>query len=292
MATIKTINATDLITDSRADINDNFSALNSDKIETSYLDTDNTLAANSDVKIPSQKAVKAYVDAGGNVNASTTTKGIVEEATQAEVDARTTTGATGARLFVNPGTLGSLPTSGQKDALAGTSGTPSSSNKYVTNADTGETGTSKVVRTKSTGKLDNSIIANLSTSGITTYNLTTASGTQNIAHGLGVIPTKVTLTAMLVNGGLTMQSFGGYTSSGNRSMVILMDEGGSSSSTDELYSSTTYGIACSFATGADPYSGVNTQRGIISVDATNIAIAWTKNNSPTGTATIMWEAQY
>jgi hypothetical protein len=105
MATIKTINETDLITDSRADINDNFSALNSDKIETSYLDTDNTLAANSDVKIPSQKAVKAYVDAGGNVNASTTTKGIVEEATQAEVDAGTTTGATGAKLFVTPDKL-------------------------------------------------------------------------------------------------------------------------------------------------------------------------------------------
>lgn len=105
MATIKTINATDLITDSRADINDNFSALNSDKIETSYLDTDNTLAANSDVKIPSQKAVKAYVDAGGNVNASTTSKGIVEEATQAEVTAGTDTGGTGAKLFVPPSKL-------------------------------------------------------------------------------------------------------------------------------------------------------------------------------------------
>lgn len=38
-------------------------------------------------------------------NASTTVKGIVEEATQAENDTRTTTGGTGARLFINPGTL-------------------------------------------------------------------------------------------------------------------------------------------------------------------------------------------
>lgn len=105
MATITTINAGDNITDSRTVINTNFSNLNSDKIETSTLDTDTTLAANSDAKIPTQKAVKAYVDAGGNVNASTTGKGIVEEATQAEVDAGTATGGTSARLYVNPSTL-------------------------------------------------------------------------------------------------------------------------------------------------------------------------------------------
>lgn len=105
MSTIVTIQSTDLITNSRADINSNFAALNADKIETSVLDTDTTLAANSDAKVATQKAVKAYVDAGGNVNASTTAKGIVEEATAAEVLAGTAAGATGARLFVNPSTL-------------------------------------------------------------------------------------------------------------------------------------------------------------------------------------------
>lgn len=63
MTTIVTINATDQITNSRSDINTNFSNLNSGKIETSVLDTDSTLAANSDSKIASQKATKAYVDA-------------------------------------------------------------------------------------------------------------------------------------------------------------------------------------------------------------------------------------
>jgi len=38
-------------------------------------------------------------------NASTTAKGIVEEATLTEVNNATATGATGARLFVNPSTL-------------------------------------------------------------------------------------------------------------------------------------------------------------------------------------------
>lgn len=39
-------------------------SVSADYIPTSYLDTDVTLAANSDEKVPSQKAVKAYVDAG------------------------------------------------------------------------------------------------------------------------------------------------------------------------------------------------------------------------------------
>ena len=108
MSTLVTIASSDLITNSRADINSNFSALNTDKIETSVLDTDTTLAANSDAKVATQKAVKAYVDAGGNVNASTTTKGIVEEATAAEVVARTAAGGTGARLFINPSTISSM----------------------------------------------------------------------------------------------------------------------------------------------------------------------------------------
>jgi hypothetical protein len=62
MSTLTTIQSTDLITNSRADINGNFSALNTDKLETSVLDTDTTLAANSDSKVATQKAVKAYVN--------------------------------------------------------------------------------------------------------------------------------------------------------------------------------------------------------------------------------------
>ena len=105
MATITTIASGDNISTSRTDINNNFANLNSDKIETSVIDTDTALAANSDAKIPSQKAVKAYVDAGGNVNASETAKGVVEEATDAEVTAGTATGATGAKLAVTPAKL-------------------------------------------------------------------------------------------------------------------------------------------------------------------------------------------
>lgn len=63
MSSITTINGSDQISTSRTVINTNFSNLNTDKMETSVLDTDTTLTANSDAKVATQKAVKTYVDA-------------------------------------------------------------------------------------------------------------------------------------------------------------------------------------------------------------------------------------
>jgi hypothetical protein len=162
MSTLTTINGSDLPSNSRVDINNNFDALNTDKLETSYLDTDNTLAANSDTKIPSQKAVKTYVDAGGNVNASETNKGIVEEATDAEVTAGTATGATGAKLFVTPAKLATRLTS---------------------------TGTSPVVRVYT----DNSVAYGSAT---TRFDITNPSGTtfRYTFDGTGTNPTINTTT--------------------------------------------------------------------------------------------------
>ena len=62
MATITTIASTDQPSASRTVINNNFTNLNDDKIETSVLDTDGTLAADSDAKVATQKATKTYVD--------------------------------------------------------------------------------------------------------------------------------------------------------------------------------------------------------------------------------------
>jgi hypothetical protein len=126
MATIITIQESDQISNSRADLNTNFANLDSDKIETSVIDTDTAMAADSDAKIPSQKAVKTYIDTQGGANASTTVRGVVEEATDAEVAARTTTGGTGARLYINPGSLsqvGKFGGDGSDGALSVTSGT-------------------------------------------------------------------------------------------------------------------------------------------------------------------------
>jgi len=77
MSTLTTIQSTDLITDSRANINGNFALLNSEKLETSVVDTDTTLADNSISKVPSQSAVKAYVDSRvGFIASSESTTGV------------------------------------------------------------------------------------------------------------------------------------------------------------------------------------------------------------------------
>jgi hypothetical protein len=122
MSSITTIQASDIIANSRADINTNFSNLNTDKMELSYLDTDVSLSANSDTKVPSQKAVKAYVDTQGGANASETVRGVVEEATDAEVTAGTSTGGTGAKLFVTPAKLATHLTSKIKYGGTGADG--------------------------------------------------------------------------------------------------------------------------------------------------------------------------
>jgi hypothetical protein len=110
MSTITTIQSSDLITNSRAVINDNFSNLNTDKEEVSNKSTDTTMAANSDTLYPSQAAVKAYVDGVGVATATTTIKGLVEIATQAQVTAGTATGETGASIVVTPETLMGITT--------------------------------------------------------------------------------------------------------------------------------------------------------------------------------------
>lgn len=74
MSTITSLGASDNGSVSRTTINTNFTNLNTDKIETSVIDTDTTLAANSDAKLPSQKAVKAYADALAGLG--TTTSGV------------------------------------------------------------------------------------------------------------------------------------------------------------------------------------------------------------------------
>lgn len=63
MATITTLNSADSGSTSRTVLNTNLANLNTDKIETSVISTDGTLAGNSDTELPTEKAVKTYVDA-------------------------------------------------------------------------------------------------------------------------------------------------------------------------------------------------------------------------------------
>jgi hypothetical protein len=75
------------------------------------LSTDVTFTGALDTTASSSLAIKTYADnlaIAGAPDASTTVKGIVEEGLDAQVVAGTTTGETGARLFVNPGNLAAL----------------------------------------------------------------------------------------------------------------------------------------------------------------------------------------
>lgn len=255
MSTIVTIAAGDVISASRADLNTNFSNLNTDKIETSVLDTDTSLAANSDSKVATQKAVKAYADAQGNVNASTTARGIVEEATQAEIAAGTAAGGTSARLFVNP------------------------SQTINTSAGAGDAG--KVVKVNASGKLDATF--KQIRSGTTTHNAATEAA-ETVAHGLGYAPAQVTIFAGILFAGAsteTSSSMGCWDSTGQRCISITT-------------SATTGGqtnLDTNSVTELTDAAGTKACSAVLTVDATNITLTWTKVSTPTGTVNIVWQAE-
>ena len=107
---------------------------------TTDLDADNPLKYDADPTITDDKhlATKKYIDdvaIAGAANASSTVKGI-SKLSEDPVDP------------ANPIAIGDndsrVPTQDEKDALAGTSGTPSATNTFITNDDT--TGTGSVAR--------------------------------------------------------------------------------------------------------------------------------------------------
>lgn len=120
--------------------------------------------------------------------------------------------------------------------------------------------------------------------GTTSYVASTASGVQNIPHGLGKIPKYVRIkagqsisttsvgvpvTAETVYNGTTQSSLSFYPSASNI-----------------LNATQTFSLNLSQA-GA----GANHADGVITFDATNIIITWTLNGSATGSFLMFWEAQ-
>lgn len=202
MASITTINGTDVISTSRSTINTNFANLNSDKIETSYLDTDTTLAANSDSKIATQKAVKTYVDTSGGQNASETVRGIVEEATSAEVTAGTDTGGTGAKLFVPPSKLNTQITSLVTSTLA--SRVPFAQQLHGTNLTTEDPGTAGIFSGCGSSTDGSVLIVSESDSYLKRYARDTNTGMYYLTH---TINPSLALTGLKNNGVIVIGSF-------------------------------------------------------------------------------------
>lgn len=119
--------------------------------------------------------------------------------------------------------------------------------------------------------------------GQTTYDVSTASGTQNISHGLGIIPKYIRITARCI----------GDATAGN---TVFSDGVYNGTTASDVWLGNTSGTSNS-AAGGDIGSIIDLQlasgqRQLASVtfDATNIILTWVKAGSPTGTAYLMWEA--
>jgi len=119
--------------------------------------------------------------------------------------------------------------------------------------------------------------------GTTTKNAADASGSQTIAHGLGVVPKRVRLLAILSQAGASAGDM-------NTCIAETVYNGTTQSSVSAWRQSTgqtTYGATFTLnAAGTDSA----TQSGVVTVDSTNITVTWTKTGSPTGTYNILWEA--
>jgi hypothetical protein len=116
--------------------------------------------------------------------------------------------------------------------------------------------------------------------GVTTYDLSTATGTQNIAHGLGIIPKKIRITTQIGFAGTIRRNIGVY--NGTTTSTLWSDE---TASTGIVATDTTNIIKYRDNNNGDQQFAVGT------FDATNIILSWTKSGTPSGTLLIMWEAQ-
>lgn len=262
-------------------------------------------------------------------DASTTVKGVVELGTYAETIARTTTGGTGAKLVVTPDNLTTVLTYDYQADSVGTDSyaitcTPAptaytTGMRFTFKAATANTGACSLnVNTLGPITIKKNVSSDLSTgdilanqvvevvydgtymqlvsvrassvsyaNGSTSKNAADASATQTIAHGLGTAPKQVKITALNADTAITngvapgfYYSYTVYNGTTQSSMSL------NRSSTTAAAVSTDFRLGSSSAASSTDFSA-----GVITVDATNISIAWTKNGSPSGTYTLLWEAQ-
>ncbi len=139
----------------------------------------------------------------------------------------------------------------------------------------------KLPELNASGILDKTIVGYKTNGGGTTHSMSSATSTT-IAHGLGLTPSLVKITGTAVGGNADSTTFASAVYNGSaQASVNMITSTGSGTVEDagqnfRFYNSAT--IASDYITGA------------ITVDGTNITIAWTLTGSPTGTANLIWEA--
>lgn len=116
------------------------------------------------------------------------------------------------------------------------------------------------------------------TNGSTTKNSADASTTQNIAHGLGQIPSFVEIIA-------TYQ--GNANTNSNVATTFYNGTTQSSSSVYGVGNNNAQGQSFILNGGQNAATGNNT--GVVTFDATNIIITWTLTGAPTGTYDLLWK---
>ena len=128
--------------------------------------------------------------------------------------------------------------------------------------------------------------------GITTHDISTATGVVNVPHGLGRIPNTVKVTGCVISSSqVTQQVFGVYDGINHSGMSIIHEESTGTPTADSNYTSTAFEIGFSAASVNDPYTGTNRTNAVITADATNIIFSWTKTGTvASATASILWEA--
>ena len=133
--------------------------------------------------------------------------------------------------------------------------------------------------------------ANTFKCGIATKNITDTSTTQTIAHGLGRVPSVVRVKAHCVYAAaVSMIAEGVYDGTNHSGLCMIFTEGTSTATIDNIYSSTAAELGFATTGATNPYTGANRQTGVISVDATNITITWTKAGTvSSNVVNILWE---
>lgn len=217
----------------------------------------------------------------------------------------TTTGLTANSLYYASNTAGAISTSaGTLSKVIGqaisttqlifdpqyyTTSTSDPTAFVTTSAGAGDAG--KGVKTNASGLVDSSFLGGIvAKNGSTTYNVATASGNQTIAHGLGKLPIIVRLTATsttnLENSGTTGFLCVSETILSGGSNNSIFGAIGALAGTSSNGGYSLNGSTFRLQTSANASNYVT---GTVTVDSTNITIAWTKTGSPTGTANLLWE---
>lgn len=122
-----------------------------------------------------------------------------------------------------------------------------------------------------------SVTSSVFKSGIINRNGYDSPGIVNTAHNLGTVPKKITFYALLNSGnGIPIISNGVFDESGNNSIRLFGNN---------IETSSTYSIFINY--------GISTyQRGIVSVDDTNIIINWSVGSDTlAGNISILYSAQ-